>query len=111
MYDQPKKFVYIICDPANDLYKIGVTKNIYNKRMKQLQTGNGSELHIVKFHETYFPYRVEKYLHMYFSNKHERGEWYRLDIEDINQFDKLCEKYEEIIKNLMENPFFVKELR
>ena len=51
-----KSFVYIFCDPAQDLYKIGVTKNLYSKRMKQLQTGNGTELHLVKYHETFFPY-------------------------------------------------------
>ena len=58
-----KSYVYLICDSAQDLFKIGVTKNLYSKRMKQLQTGNGTELHIVNYHETYYPYRIEQLLH------------------------------------------------
>ena len=50
-----KSFIYLFCDPAQNLYKIGVTKNLYSKRMKQLQTGNGSELHLISYHETFLP--------------------------------------------------------
>lgn len=106
-----KSYVYLICDPSQDLYKIGVTKNLHTKRMKQLQTGNGTELHISDFYMTYFPYRIEKYLHDVFSTKRENGEWFRLNIEDITSFKKKCEKYEEIIKALEDNDFFNKNLR
>lgn len=106
-----KSFVYLICDPSQELYKIGVTKNLYSKRMKQLQTGNGTELHITNFHETFYPYRIEKYLHAKFSSKREHGEWFHLNLEDINSFKDECEKYEEIIESLSENQFFQKNLR
>ena len=71
-----KSFVYLICDPAQNLFKIGVTKNLYSKRMKQLQTGNGCELHIVNYHETNYPYRMEQLLHNKFANKRQMGEWF-----------------------------------
>lgn len=105
-----KSFVYLICDPSQDLYKIGVTKNLYSKRMKQLQTGNGTELHITNFHETFYPFSIEKYLHTKFTSKREHGEWFRLDIDDINSFSEECDKYEKIIESLKENQFFVKKL-
>ena len=69
-----KSYVYLICDPAQNLFKIGVTKNLCNKRIKQLQTGNGTELHIVNYHETYYPYRIEQLLHNNFHLKREHGE-------------------------------------
>lgn len=106
MNNTDKSYVYLICDPAQNLYKIGVTKNMYSKRMKQLQTGNGSELHIVNYHETYYPYKIEKFLHGNFSEKREQGEWFCLNIEDLMSFNKLCEKYEDIIDSLKANPFF-----
>ena len=38
--------VYLIYDETNEKYKIGVTKNDVNKRLKKLQTGNSSVLRI-----------------------------------------------------------------
>ena len=106
-----KSYVYLFCDPSQDLYKIDVTKNLYSKRMKQLQTGNGTELHLVKYHETSYPYRIEQFLHNNFKNKQEHGEWFRLSNEDISSFETLCSKYEEIIDSMKDNPFFNKNLR
>lgn len=105
-----KGYVYIICDPSQNLYKIGVTKNPYGKRIKQLQTGNGTELHLVKYYETSFPFRIEAFLHRVYNNKKEHGEWFRLDINDILSFNETCKQYENIIDSLKENPFFSKNL-
>lgn len=111
MKNYMKSYVYLICDPAQNLFKIGVTKNLYNKRIKQLQTGNGTELHIVNYHETYYPYRIEQLLHNNFHLKREHGEWFRLTIEDIISFKPLCEKFEQLIEVMKDNPFFSKNLR
>lgn len=40
-------YVYLICDPVKEHYKIGVTRNPNCYRIKQLQTANSSKLHIV----------------------------------------------------------------
>lgn len=106
-----KSYVYLICDSTQDLFKIGVTKNLYNKRMKQLQTGNGTELHLVNYHQTYYPYRIEQLLHNNFHHKREHGEWFRLDIEDISSFKDLCQEFEDLIEVMKDNPFFSKNLR
>lgn len=106
-----KSFVYLFCDPNQNLYKIGVTKNLYSKRMKQLQTGNGTELHLVSYYETIYPFRIEKFLHNKFANKREHGEWFKLDIEDITNFKNECEHYETILSSMFDNPFMKKQLR
>jgi len=106
-----ESYVYLICDPAQNLYKIGVTKNMYTKRMKQLQTGNGSELHLVNYHKTFYPYRIELLLHNKFHNKREHGEWFSLEMEDITSFNETCIDFEKLIDVMKENPFFSKNLR
>lgn len=106
-----KGYVYLICDPDKELYKIGVTKNICSRRMKQLQTGNPSELHIVNYHETHYPYRIETMLHNFLHNKQIYNEWYQMDINDINNFTNMCMKAENIIQSLIDNPFFMKNIR
>ena len=105
-----KSFVYLFCDPSQDLFKIGVTKNLYSKRMKQLQTGNGTELHLVNYYETFYPYRIETFLHNKFHNKREHGEWFRLDINDIISFNETCKEFEQLIEVMKDNPFFAKHL-
>lgn len=106
-----KSYVYLICDPGQDMYKIGVTKNLYSKRMKQLQTGNGSELHLVKYYQTFYPFTIEQFMHNKFFKERQHGEWFTLTTEDIHNFQKYCEEYEELIEKLKENPFFAKNLR
>lgn len=106
-----KSYVYLICDASQNLFKIGVTKNLYSKRMKQLQTGNGSELHLINYHQTYYPYRIEQLLHNKFHTKKELGEWFRLESEDITSFENSCQKFEELIEIMKDNPFFSKNLR
>ena len=103
--------VYLICDPDKDLFKIGVTKGLHNKRMRQLQTGNGTELHLVDFYETDYPFRLEKMLHTKFQNKREHGEWFKLDAEDIFKFREHCDACMVVIESLKNNPFFTKYLR
>ena len=51
-------YIYLICDPANDTYKIGVTRDINSNRLKKLQTGNSTELHIVYIYKCEYPFRL-----------------------------------------------------
>ena len=50
-------YVYLIKDNYNNVYKIGVTKNL-NKRIKSLQTGNVCELKLIYLFKTDYPYRL-----------------------------------------------------
>jgi hypothetical protein len=98
-------YVYLLCDPAQDLYKIGKTKNLASKRMKQLQTGNGTELHVVNTFETEFPFRLEQWLHSIFSSKRAEGEWFALENDDIVNFTKHCEEIMKGLNAVRDNPF------
>lgn len=106
-------FIYLICDPSNDFYKIGLTRShlFDSKRIKQLQTGNGTELHLSSYYETEHPFILEKMLHNRFSSKQESGEWFKLTNEDITSFKDICDNLTSIIHSLSDNPFFVKDLR
>lgn len=104
-------YVYLICDPANNTYKIGVTRNIKSNRIKKLQTGNSTELHIVNYYQCEFPFRLEKMLHLHFTSKHELNEWYNLELEDTMNFTNICSMLNDRIKCLSENPFFMKNIK
>lgn len=98
--------VYLLCDPSNDLYKIGMTKSSVGKRIKELQTGNPTEIHMIKKYDTSIPYFIETSLHHYFVGKQVLNEWYALDAQDIIDFEKHCLRYEEIAEIMKDNPFF-----
>ena len=80
--------VYLLCDPSTDLFKIGMTRGDVNKRIKELQTGNSCEIHLVKKFDTSIPSYIESSLHHHFFAKHALNEWYDLDLKDITDFDK-----------------------
>jgi len=105
-------FVYLLCDSGQDsMFKIGMTKSSIEKRIKQLQTGNGSEIFIVDYHETEYPYYIEKMLHQKFSSNKKIGEWFELDTNDIKEFKEECNRLEELIIVMKDNKFFNKELK
>lgn len=104
-------FVYLICDPKNEYYKIGVTTGTIENRIKKLQTGNGTELHVTSWFKTSQPFKLEKLLHSKFGSKRQSGEWFALDTPDIINFKDICQKLQETLDCLMENPFYNKELR
>ena len=95
-------YVYLICDPVNDTFKIGVTKKLdIEERVRKLQT----ELFIRSFYQCEYPFRLEKLLHTKFHQKRKTGEWFSLDCKDVCNFKKTCEELDEIIQSLTKNPF------
>ena len=101
-------FVYLISNIDDDnICKIGVTKKKdIEDRKKELQTGSSNELYIRNYFETKYPYKLEKMLHRHFHDKILLNEWFKLSNEDINNFINTCNKYENILLSLKENPFF-----
>jgi len=102
-------YVYILqeWDNAEKRYKIGVSKNEVEKRIKQLATGNSSEIVLVDKYECENYRKVETMLHRYFASKHKRGEWFELDDSQRFEFISKCEEYDKLIKFLIkENPFY-----
>ena len=101
-------YVYLIGEKDNiGKYKIGSTKaNDINKRLKQLQTGNSSELFIKEYYETEHPFKLEKMLHNHFKSSNIIGEWFELSESDTKAFRDVCEKKEKTIEALKDNPFY-----
>lgn len=104
-------YIYLIRNDNDDTYKIGVTKNDPKKRLKQLQTGSSSPLTLINFFQTQYPYRLETMLHNYFKSNNCNGEWYMLDNAQINDFLYICNKFQQHINILIDNPFFSKNLK
>ena len=101
-------WVYLIgeTDRPNE-YKIGSTRGKdVNKRLKQLQTGNSSELFLKDSYQTDNPFKVEKMLHNRFKSSSLIGEWFMLNKRDVEDFRGICEGLEEIVESLKDNPFF-----
>ena len=101
-------YVYLIGEMDNKgRYKIGSTKaKDVNKRLKQLQTGNSSELFIKESYETEHPFKLEKMLHNHFKSSNLIGEWFELSESDTEAFKRVCEEKEKIISSLKNNPFY-----
>lgn len=99
-------YVYLLCDAHRDLYKIGVTKNSVEKRVRQLQTGCGTPIHIVDTFKSEDYYRIETLLHRQFGHKKEQGEWFSLDSSDVVRFNEYCKQMQSLIDCMKENPFY-----
>jgi hypothetical protein len=99
-------FIYLIGDAGQDnTFKIGVTRGDINKRIKQLQTGNGEEIYLVNFYETNYPFFIERSLHLKFFPKQKRNEWFNLHSNDIINFKQYCQDIERNALALEDNPF------
>jgi hypothetical protein len=98
--------IYLIKSLNDGIYKIGVSKNP-EKRIKQLQTGNSSQLQLLNVYETVIPFKVEKVLHSTFQIDRKEGEWFYLSIKDELDFLNQCNMIEKNLLHLIkeENKF------
>ena len=105
-------YVYLILSVdinGNEYYKIGVTKNTPEKRLKQLSTGNQSKLQLINSYESENYLKIEKWLHRKYPQKTEaENEWRSLDDSDIMSFLDECKKIDETVKLLKDNNHFYK---
>jgi hypothetical protein len=89
-----------------ELYKIGYTTNSVNKRIRELQTGCPYKITLVETYSSEYANKIETTLHNFFSHKNTYGEWFDLDIQDVNNFKILCERYHNIQKLLNDNDIY-----
>ena len=103
-------YVYLIGEIDNKgRYKIGSTRaKKVTTRLKQLQTGNASELYIKESYETEHPFKLEKMLHNHFKSSNLNGEWFELSEADTRNFKGVCDDKSSIIESLKDNPFYFK---
>ena len=104
-------FVYLIVERDNielnnNPVKIGVTTGLIENRIKKLQTGNNSELHLISSFKTEYPFKLEKMLHLHYHAQRQNGEWFQLTDDDIKNFKNVCQEKENIIQILKKNNIF-----
>lgn len=105
-------YIYLINEWNTDNYKIGVTKaKSLDKRKLELQTGNSSELIIIKYFITDNPYQLEKLLHRHYHNKNIINEWFVLTDEEVMDFINVCIKYNDILNFIKKENEFCKHLK
>jgi len=97
-------YIYLIENEVEfeTFYKIGYTKNL-NNRKRQLSTGNPGKMKILKSFRTDWNRKVEITLHMQFKSKRIRGEWFRLDNNDVDNFLPKCHIIESNLNFLKQN--------
>jgi len=81
-------YLYLI--RCNDFFKIGIAGHI-ESRLAALQTGNPYELVVESCYQFDNPAPVEQSLHNKFRNKQAMREWFRLEAEDLEQFEQICQ--------------------
>lgn len=90
------KYIYLIQSLENSHYKIGISKNP-QRRIKELQTGNSSELRLVEVYQSEYAEKIESALHRRYSHIHKEGEWFDMSITNEVSFVAECQKIEENI--------------
>ncbi len=104
-------YLYLIVDWGSDpeRYKIGITKNDVEKRLKQLQTGASSELVLLRTYESDNYRKIERWFHRKYSSYATDGgkEWFQLPNDDVLNFITECERIDETVQLLKDqNPFY-----
>lgn len=98
-------YVYLLYDSINQMHKIGVSMNI-QRRLKQLQTGNPTDLQLVSYFQSDQPFKIEQMLHNKLKQKRFNNEWFVLDKNDVDTFFENCQRQQNIINSLKDNPYF-----
>ncbi|MBW4465046.1 MAG: GIY-YIG nuclease family protein [Pegethrix bostrychoides GSE-TBD4-15B] len=71
--------------------KIGIAANPL-RRLKQLQTGNGHRLSVLKAIDCVAPRRVELGLHRQFSHYRKSGEWFELTAPVLAHLEQVMDR-------------------
>lgn len=99
--------------PELNVSKIGLSNNS-KKRIKQIQTGCPYQINLAKVYKSEIATKIEKILHRHFRTKkvdfqdyNLTGEWFQLDIDQIINFEQICNEIEKNIFYLksQNNPF------
>lgn len=85
--------IYLISAELDEkkVYKIGFTKRDINKRIKELKTGNSSNLILESFFVSKWAKKIETILHRHFSKWKVSGEWFELENTQMVDFLRICQ--------------------
>jgi hypothetical protein len=103
-----KGYVYLLAEMGDKLrYKIGITKNNVEKRVKQLRTGNSDDIMIIHRYHSLNYKKIERMLHTKFKNDRLHLEWFTMTDEQVMAFMAEAKKADETIDFLIKhNPFY-----
>jgi hypothetical protein len=106
-------YVYLIVEADHngyEKYKIGITKNNPENRLKKLKTGNSNEMFIVRTYQSENYRRIEKMLHRKYSAQRtiSKNEFFHLTDSQIFSFSEDCKKMDDIIKLMKKENYFYK---
>lgn len=102
-------YVYLLAEWGQNLrYKIGITRNDVEKRVKQLKTGNSNDIKVIQTYSSKNYKKIERMLHQKFCQVREEGEWFTLTDEEVGTFIAECKKLDESIEFLLKNNSFYK---
>lgn len=79
-----KKCIYIINAYRTNFVKIGYTNNL-TRRIKEIQIGCPYKLNLIFFLQTKDYKLIEKSLHNKFKQDKIRGEWFNINIKEIDR--------------------------
>jgi hypothetical protein len=75
---------------GSTLYKIGYTRRNPQVRLKELKTGNASDMSVISSYKSEWGTKIEAFLHRKYSSKKVNREWFRLEDEDVLRFNEDC---------------------
>jgi hypothetical protein len=103
--------VYLICAEfeGRRLYKIGYTRRPIEKRIKEIKTGNGSDIYLVDSFMSKWGTKIESQMHKTFLSKKINGEWFDLSDDDVKSFLSKCRKTHDMIELITTNSTYYLE--
>ena len=106
-------YIYLLVEidaAGGETYKIGITKNDPELRVKQLQTGNPNEIRVVHHYQSENYRIIERLLHKKYHGNRTlvQNEWFIIQPENVFSFMEDCKKNDETINFLKENNHFFK---
>ncbi len=103
--------VYLVSTELHDtiVYKIGWTRRTPEDRMREFKTGNASNLTLIDMFESKWSSKIEASLKRRFKEKRISGEWFNLSVDDIYQFNQLCELLHSNFRLLSETNLYIIE--
>ena len=97
--------IYLIKEDHTNHYRIGITKQLISKRIKQLQTGCPHKITLVDYYET-TDKKLETMVHGRLKKFQINGEWFDLPLEEVITFKATCRDTEEQLKYLRKENYF-----
>lgn len=96
--------VYVLTTSDFKYTKIGIAKNI-KQRMSNVQSG--CPFHLTLYLGAHAPNTrdIEKYLHKHFEDKNTRGEWFCLDVGEIDWLSDFFSELNKEIKSVFRGKY------